>query len=311
MIERLYLILIFISLNFITGCAEKKAYLFSYFTGNGEDGLHLAYSLDGYTWESLKNEGSFLTPMVGESKLMRDPCITTGPDGTFHMVWTTSWAGETIGYAHSKDLIHWSDQIAIPVMAHKDSVQNCWAPEINYNPVDDNFVIYWSSTVTGKFPETKNSTDNGRNHRIYYTTTRDFRDFSETKLFYDPGFNVIDASIIPVGNEYAMFIKNETELPKAEKNISIAFANEITGPYSIPETPITGDYWAEGPTAIQIKGKWFLYFDKYRKHEFGLLTSTDLEDWTDETDQLIMPEGIRHGTVFEVPMEILNPLLKL
>ncbi len=311
MIERLYLILIFISLNFITGCAEKKAYLFSYFTGNGEDGLHLAYSLDGYTWESLNNEGSFLTPMVGESKLMRDPCITTGPDGTFHMVWTTSWAGETIGYAHSKDLIHWSDQIAIPVMAHEDSVQNCWAPEINYNPADDNFVIYWSSTVTGKFPETKNSTDNGRNHRIYYTTTRDFRDFSETKLFYDPGFNVIDASIIPVGNEYAMFIKNETELPKAEKNISIAFANEITGPYSIPETPITGDYWAEGPTAIQIKGKWFLYFDKYRKHEFGLLTSTDLEDWTDETDQLIMPEGIRHGTVFEVPMEILNPLLKL
>lgn len=311
MVVRRNLCLSFLILGLSLGCTGKNAYLFSYFTGNGEDGLHLAYSLDGYQWESVNNGQSFLKPEVGESKLMRDPCITRGPDDTFHMVWTTSWAGKTIGYAHSKDLIHWSDQIAIPVMAHEDSVQNCWAPEINYNPADDNFVIYWSSTVTGKFPETKNSTDNGRNHRIYYTTTSNFRDYSETRLFYDPGFNVIDASIKPYENRYIMFVKNETRLPKAEKNISVVFADEMTGPYSLPEVPITGDYWAEGPTAIQIKGKWFLYFDKYRKHEFGLLTSRDLIQWTDESEKLVMPEGIRHGTVFEVPMNILEALQQL
>jgi predicted GH43/DUF377 family glycosyl hydrolase len=293
------------------GSKKDKVYLFSYFMGNGEDGLHLAYSTDGLLWETIKNGESLLTPMVGENKLMRDPCITTGPDGTFHMVWTTSWTGKTIGYASSKDLINWSEQKAIPVMAHEDSVRNCWAPEINYNPADDNFIIYWSSTISDKFPETVNSTKNGNNHRIYYTTTRDFKNFSETQLFYDPGFNVIDASIVADNGRFMMFIKNETELPKAEKNISLVIANKMTGPYGVPDKPITGDYWAEGPTAIKIDGKWHVYFDKYRDHQFGIITSSDLINWKDESAMLKMPEGIRHGTVFEVSHDVLDKLLNI
>ena len=302
----------FLSILFVT-CkpkSDEKFMLFSYFMGNGEDGLHLAASTDGLSWEALNDGKSILLPLVGESVLMRDPCITTGPDGTFHMVWTTSWSGNTIGYAHSKDLINWSKQIAIPVMAHEDSVMNCWAPEINYNPDNDSFIIYWSSTITDKFPETANSTKNGkrRNHRIYCTTTKDFKSFADTRIFYEPGFNVIDASIQPAGERYAMFIKNETELPEAEKNISVVFSDEITGPYSLPEKTITGDYWAEGPTAFELNGKWYVYFDKYRKHEFGLVTSDDLVKWTDESDNLSMPEGIRHGTVFEIDRTIYEKL---
>ena len=64
--------------------AQQKAYLISYFTGNGEDGLHLAYSRDGLAWTALKNGQSFLKPQVGVSKLMRDPCILKGQDGLFH-----------------------------------------------------------------------------------------------------------------------------------------------------------------------------------------------------------------------------------
>ena len=32
---------------------EAQAYLFSYFTRNGEDGVHLAYSRDGISWAAL------------------------------------------------------------------------------------------------------------------------------------------------------------------------------------------------------------------------------------------------------------------
>jgi len=303
-------IFLIICCTFLASCVEKKVYLFSYFMGNGEDGLHLAASMDSYHWEALNGGKSVQLPLVGESVLMRDPSITTGPDGTFHMVWTTSWSGKTIGYAHSEDLINWSKQIAIPVMEHEDSVMNCWAPEINYNAANDNFVIYWSSTITDHFPETANSTKNGkrRNHRIYLTTTRDFKSFSETKLLYEPGFNVIDASIISAGDRYAMFIKNETELPEPQKNISVVFADQMTGPYSLPDKTITGDYWAEGPTAINVDGKWHVYFDKYRKHEFGLVSSADLINWTDESDKLSMPTGIRHGTVFEIDWELYEKL---
>lgn len=301
---------LFMQFIFLALCAaacgpseEEEAYLFSYFMGNGEDGLHLAWSDDGDTWQTLNDGQSFLQPKVGESQLMRDPCITQTPDSTFHMVWTTSWNGQTIGYANSKDLINWSEQQAIPVMAHEDSVVNCWAPEINYIPEQEQFIIYWSSTITDRFAETASSTDDGarRNHRIYYTLTSDFEDFTPTQLLYEPGFNVIDCSIYPLEDgRYVMFIKDETELPEAEKNIRLAYADDITGPYSAANSPITGDYWAEGPTALAIDGQWHLYFDKYRKGEFGLLVSDNLEDWEDQSAQLSMPEGIRHGTIFRV-----------
>ena len=50
----------------------KTAYLFSSFRGNGQDGLHLAYSHDGLKWTALKSDKAFLKPKVG-GKLMRDP----------------------------------------------------------------------------------------------------------------------------------------------------------------------------------------------------------------------------------------------
>jgi len=69
---------------------SNRMLMFSYFKGNGEDGLHLAYSMDGLEWTALKHDSSFLKPMVGKEKLMRDPCIIRGMDGYFHMVWTAS-----------------------------------------------------------------------------------------------------------------------------------------------------------------------------------------------------------------------------
>jgi hypothetical protein len=39
---------------------------------------------------------------VGAYRIMRDPCLAEGPDGTFHMVWTSGWTadkGKTIAYA--------------------------------------------------------------------------------------------------------------------------------------------------------------------------------------------------------------------
>ena len=84
---------------------NDPAYLFSYFTGNGEDGLHLMYSLDGLIWRTMNNGKSLLTPTAGVSKLIRDPSIVQDANGVFHMVWTSGWTEGCIGYASSKDLI--------------------------------------------------------------------------------------------------------------------------------------------------------------------------------------------------------------
>lgn len=293
-----------ISNNFIP---EKNVFLFSYFKGNGEDGLHLAYSKDGYKWNALKNDESFLTPMVGKDKLMRDPCIIKGGDGLYHMVWTVSWTDKGIGYANSKDLKNWSEQKFIPVMAHENSTRNTWAPEVTYDPVSKEYMIYWASTIPGKFPETQVKDDAGYNHRMYYTTTKDFKVFSDTKLLYEPGFNVIDSNIIKNGDQYVMFLKDETKVPP-QKNLKIAFSNNLTGPYTKASTPITGNYWAEGPTAIKINDNWVVYFDKYRDHKYGAVRSKDLKTWEDISDKIEFPKGTRHGTVLKISETALKKL---
>lgn len=291
--------------------------LLSYFTGNGEDGLHLAHSRDGYVWRALKGGQSLLKPAAGRDQLMRDPSVVQGSDGTFHMVWTVSWGERGIGYAWSKDLIHWSKQRYIPVMEHEPKAKNCWAPELFYDEAGGQFLIFWATTIPGRFPETDNQSNKGppapgNNHRIYGVTTKDFQAFSKTKLFYDHGFNVIDAAVVRDGKRYVMFLKDETNTPfTPQKNIRMAFSNRAEGPFGVPSEPITGNYWAEGPSAVKIDGRWFVYFDKYRKHRYGLVVSRDLANWTDQSEKLRMPKGIRHGTVFRVPEEVARGLLDL
>jgi len=283
-----------------TYAQQKEIYLFSYFKNNGQDGLHLAYSEDGLKWQALKGDSSFLKPMVSKDKIMRDPCIIRGADGLFHMVWTDSWTDRGIGYANSKDLIHWSEQTQLMVMEKESTAQNCWAPEITYDDATKTYMLYWATTIPGRFAQADTSAEGKKNnHRIYYQTTKDFKTYSETKVLYDPGFSTIDATIVKDGKQFIMFFKNETKAP-VQKNLHIAYSKNLIGPYSTPSPKITGNYWAEGPTTLKIGDKWIVYFDKYREHKYGAVTSTDLKNWTEVSDQLILPKGIRHGSVFKV-----------
>ncbi len=287
---------------------NDEVYMFSFFQDPGIGGLHLTYSEDGLSWKTLNNNKSFLIPEVGEDKLMRDPCITQGGDGKFHMVWTVSWGEKGIGYASSKDLIHWSEQKYIPVMEHELNTQNCWAPEVFYDKKSKQYLIHWATTIPGRFPKSHPEDDN--NHRMYYCTTKDFVEFSETKVFYDHGFNVIDANLNMDGKEYLMFLKDETKKPNVEKNIRIARSKTLTGKYSKPSAPISRN-WVEGPTAIETDKGWIVYFDMYagEKTGMGAVFSTDLENWKDISDKVHFPEGTKHGSVFKVKRKVLDNLL--
>lgn len=286
-----------------------SVYLFSYFKNNGKDGLHLAWSADGLKWTALNKDQSLLQPVLSPDSLMRDPCIIRGTDGLFHMVWTVSWNQRGIGYASSKDLIRWSEQRYIPVMHHEDSARNCWAPEITYDHRKKQYMIYWATTIAGKYPADP-KVENVYNHRMYYVVTKDFKSYSQTKLLYDKGFNVIDASIVYDGKRYIMFLKDETRNPP-QKNIRISISKKINRGYTAPSSPITGNYWAEGPTAFRQGDKWIVYFDKYRDHRYGAIQSTDLVNWTEISESISLPAGIRHGSVLRISKSELQPLLQL
>lgn len=141
-------------------------------------------------------------------KIMRDPCIAQGPDGTFHMVWTNSWESQTIGYALSKDLITWNKE------------------------------------------------------------------------------------------------------PSPMKNLRLAVADRISGPYRLQADPINPPgSWVEGPSALQVGDTTYLYFDAYAKGSYAALRSRDMKTWEDVTAQLDLPKGTRHGTAFPVKAGILKRLL--
>ena len=289
--------------------AEKPdtACLFTYFIGNGEDGLHLAWSRDGLTWEALGGGKSYLAPTVGNSKLMRDPCVAIGPDGVYHMVWTSGWWENNIGYASTKDFITWTPQKEIPVMAQEPTVKNTWAPELVWDKKREQFLIFWASTIPGKFSEAAGTSEDGLNHRMFATTTKDWQTFTPTKLWYDPGFSVIDATIVPVGDGYRMVVKDETRNPP-KKYLQHASAGDVEGPWSPLSEPFSRD-WVEGPTVLQVGDAWLVYFDVYREKHYGVLRTRDWKTWEDLTAQLSMPKGIRHGTAIEVPYSVIEALL--
>jgi hypothetical protein len=292
----------------------RPCYLFSYFTGNGQDGLHLAFSRDGLTWTPLRDGQSFLAPTAGRDTLMRDPFILAGPDGVFHLLWTVSWTEKAIGYASSRDLTHWSEQRTLGVMEHEPEARNCWAPEMVFDPERGQFVLFWSTTIPGRFPETDGQSRQGPpapglNHRLYSVTSRDMQSFSETRLFFDPGVNVIDASIVKDGSRYVMFLKDETDKPfTQQKNLRVTTAASLDGPWDAISKPITGDYWAEGPSPLKMGDHWIVYFDRYMEKRYGAVVSRDLVTWDDVSDQVHFPPGARHGTVFRVSDEILAGL---
>jgi len=295
--------------------ASDTAYLFTYFTKNGEDGLHLAWSEDGYKWQPLNGGRSSLTPKIGsKEKLLRDPCIARGPDGTYHMVWTSGWWERGIGYASTKDFITWSEQREIPVMAHEPTARNSWAPEIVYDETKGEFVIFWATTIPRRFPQTTGASEDELNHRIYRTTTKDFQAFTPASVFYDPGFSCIDATFLRADGRQWLVFKDETKFPEPAKNLRIAPADSVQGPFGPMSAPFTpAGLWVEGPTAIKIGDEYLVYFEAYMDKHYCAMRSRDLKTWEDVTAQVQFVfagtlERMKHGSVTAVPRALIDRL---
>lgn len=288
----------------LLGSCSPEIYLFTSFHEPADKGLRMLYSNDGYNWKDL--DTVLLQPSVGNQKVMRDPSIAQGPDGVFHLVWTSSWRGDKgFGYASSKDLVHWSEQRMIPVMEQELTTVNVWAPELFYDEDGKQFIIIWASCIPQRFE--RGIEEDSNNHRMYVTTTKDFKTFSPAKLFLDPGFSVIDAVIVKrAGKDYVLVLKDNT---RPERNIKVAFADNPLGPYKNVSKPFT-DNFTEGPSVIKVKDEWLIYYDSYRKKTYEVMSTKDFASFTDVTNKVNIPEGHKHGTIFRTKKKVVNKLLK-
>ena len=298
-------VLFLLLFSIVMSCTSKKdIYLFTSFREPATEGLYLAYSKDGYHWKDLK--GPYLKPEIGASKIMRDPSIAKGKDGMYHMVWTTDWrGGNGFGYASSKDLIDWSEQEFIPVMSHEPDVVNVWAPEIFYEDDNDRYIIIWASTIPFRYE--KGEEDEKNNHRMYYVTTKDFKTFSETKLFLEPGFSVIDCVIVKrAKNDYALIVKDNT---RPNRNLKVAFGKSPLGPFKNISEPYSG-FLSEGPTVLEQDGKFIIYYDNYGEKNYKALKTSDFKSFKDITTEIDLPEGHKHGTITTISEDVLEKLIQ-
>ncbi|MCA9258486.1 MAG: alpha-L-fucosidase [Planctomycetales bacterium] len=283
---------------------EPRVYLFSSFEEPGSTGLRFLWSKDGLQWERIP--GVFLAPHAGGGKLMRDPSVVRGPDGWFHMVWTTSGRGDHgFGYSTSQDLVHWLPQRFLPVMEHEPDCVNVWAPELFYDESNEQFVICWASTIPGRFPDKLEPHDN--NQRLYFTTTRDFKELAPTRLFFEPGFSVIDGAIVKSDDDYILLHKDNT---RPERNLRVAFSKQAVGPWRHVSAKFTQNF-TEGPTALRIGDRWLIYFDAYQEKKYGVVETRDFRSFLDVSPQASFPADHKHGTVLPATQKEVDYLIRV
>lgn len=289
------IISILLLLLLLSAC-QKKGYLFTSFHEPADQGLRLLSSKDGKHWKDL--DTILLKPSIGTQKVLRDPSMVLGGDRQFHLVWTSSWKNDKgFGYAASSDLIHWSDPKHLPVMEKESTTVNVWAPELFFDNDSDRYIIVWASCIPGRFERGMEADSN--NHRLYYTTTKDFKQFSETKLFFDPGYSVIDAVIVKKGNlDYVLIFKDNT---RPNRFIRIARSASPLGPWTSISEGLT-DKFTEGPSVCKIGTKWFIYVDSYDKKKYVALSTNDFVHFKNEDEHIQVPIGHKHGTIVALPL---------
>ncbi len=269
----------------------QAAWVFAYFREPGNQGIYLALSRDGYHWTPLNDDQPWVRPQY-PNEIMRDVFLTRGPDHKFRMVWTWGWHGNSLGYAESPDLLHWSAQKQIPIMQAYPGTHNVWAPETYWDAKQQKWLIIWSSSMNGS--------DAG--NCIYSSLTPDFDSFSKPGVFFDPGYVVIDGTIFHWKKKYYLVFKDQTPDP-LRYQVRFATGPTLLGPWKGIHPPIT-ESWSEGPSVIHVGREFVVYYDHYRAPaRYEAVQSTDWTHWETLNGRISLPQHCKHGSFLEVSRE--------
>ncbi|MEV0898283.1 family 43 glycosylhydrolase [Actinoplanes sp. NPDC049802] len=306
----------------LPAAAPYEGYLFSYFTGegysNGEQ-IHNALSNGNnpLSWREINNGNPVLTSTKGTTGL-RDPFIIRSPEGDkFYQIatdlkiygngdWDASQrtGSKSIMVWESTDLVDWTDQRLVKVSP--DTAGNTWAPEAFYSKRLGAYVVFWAS----KLYETSDPNHTGSSYnRMMYATTRDFRTFSEPKVWKDPGYSVIDSTIVEHEGVHHRITKDErnnsSSSPCSKFLIQEKSADLLDTDWDFVAECIGSGALARGEGPLVFKSntedKWYLFIDEYGGRGYVPFSTTDLDSgvWTPEPTYSL-PSRPRHGTVLPV-----------
>nr|GID87832.1 hypothetical protein Ade03nite_67560 [Actinoplanes derwentensis] len=299
-----------------------QGYLFSYFTGEGYANGEQVYNAlsngnDPLSWREINNGNPVLTSTKGTEGL-RDPFIIRSPEGDkFYQIatdlkiygngdWDASQrsGSKSIMVWESTDLVNWTDQRLVKVSP--DTAGNTWAPEAFYDKNIGAYVVFWASKLYAA--SDPNHTGSSYN-RMMYATTRDFRTFSEPKVWKDPGYSVIDSTIVEHDGVYHRITKDErnnsSDSPCSKFLIQEKATDLLDLNWSLEAECIGSGALARGEGPLVFKSntqdKWYLFIDEYGGRGYVPFSTTDLDSgvWTPEPTYSL-PSRPRHGTVLPV-----------
>jgi len=299
------------------------------------DSLHLAYSTDGLHWTQLGSGAPAYQLSGMGTNHIRDPFILRKQDGAFVYLatdWTLSiddgdyWNNPSskIFVADSKDLITFTNPRLLTLTSlegPRGKPMHAWAPEAYYDRVAEQYAIIWSGN------------DHADYNRIYVSYTEDFETLTSARpqVLFDPGYSVIDGTIVTCAGASYIFFKDETDrdggaITGSGKDIQVARAESeslIPGGFTRwdPSYISRGSSQdtrqnTEGPFVIRDteRGLWYLYADLFTQGgKFGCWSSDRLDakpgDWRRLPEaEYSLPPGVRHANAVRVSMPELHAL---
>jgi hypothetical protein len=288
---------------------EYEAYLFVHFIHKDESSadleqVYFSVSKDGLRWETLNEKKPILTSTLGDFGV-RDPFIIRSPkENKFYIIGTDlsmfhrrDWdqvqrtGSQHIVVWESKDLINWSEQRLVKV--GPETAGCVWAPEAIFDKEADDFLVFWASRENFGLEK----------HRIYYSKTKDFINFTAPKIYIERENHIIDTTIIEEDGKYYRFSKDETV-----KTITVEVSEALLGEFTPLNTNLKNIIGVEGPACFKIKGedKWCLLLDHYAiEKKYVPYYTTDLQtaQFTKSPEDLDIPVNSKHGGVMPITID--------
>lgn len=334
-------------------------YLFAHFTGTEgsatDEQMYFATSKDGLNWHDTRDSGDpVLTSNIGESGV-RDPYLVRSPEGDkFYLIATDlsiyhrgGWGKDNPAAKYngslslvvweSTDLVNWSKPYLtdvaskIPAGTGKTQAAMAWAPEALWDDEAKQYIVYWATTSSAE----EQSGGSADPTNMYYSTTRDFRTFTDPVKWIDWKESVIDTTMIKADDGYYYRVSAKDKLPvERTKNpyaVTVAARPENSkGGDDTKEWVFVGNFndlvggnnnWngtkLEGPELFRYNAddvlnkdgksmKYGLMWDQYASGKGYLpfysadLGSTDTADWAQASEVNFGKLKKRHGTILPV-----------
>jgi hypothetical protein len=299
---------------------ENAGYLYVHFKRESPDGEQIHFALsdgnDPLHFDDLNGGRPVLYSTLGE-RGVRDPHIVRSPDGDrYYMVATDlrlydslDWdrhvrhGSRSIMVWESTDLVDWGEGRLVEVAP--PGAGNTWAPESVWDAEQDAFLVHWSSTLYDDAEHTGQSYN-----RIMYAFTRDFREFSEPRVWIDRGWQTIDATVIDHEGLYYRFLKDERARGGKAPHGKSVFSETAESLTAVDWEPLAEGIGldaisqGEGPLVYKsnTEEKWFLWIDEFtRERRYVPFETTDLAggQWT-PSENFRLPKDPCHGVVLPV-----------